>query len=84
MLIITRREFESFTIDLEPKVNPFLSAAALFRNGPMTVKIIRNHGSNIKLGIDAPRELVILRSELHNCMVRDQTDSLLILPQNRR
>ena len=84
MLIITRREFESFTIDLEPQANPFLSAAALFRNGPMMVKIRRHHGSNIKLGIDAPRELVILRSELRDRMLRDQAHSPLILPHSRR
>ena len=49
MLVLTRKIGESFYIGEHAEV---------------TVKVLTNDGYNIRLGIDAPQEVLIFRSEL--------------------
>ncbi|GAB4201596.1 MAG: hypothetical protein Tsb002_38200 [Wenzhouxiangellaceae bacterium] len=64
MLIITRHCDQSFIIDLAPGCPQTVTAEQLFRNGPIRVSVIRNNQRGVRLAIDAPPELRILRSEL--------------------
>lgn len=47
MLVLTRRQEESFEID-----------------GGITIHVLRTENGRVKIGIDAPREIGIWRSEL--------------------
>lgn len=54
MLVITRRENESLILD-NPK-DP---------GRPIRVMLVRAEGGKIRIGIDAPRDVLIHRAELH-------------------
>lgn len=70
MLVISRRPDESLTIDLDRQQPNRLSAADLFRYGPITIKVLSSGHDRARIGIDAPSELIVLRSELDVCAKR--------------
>jgi len=64
MLILTRRPGESFQIDLSENVNPNLTVAELFSDGPIEVTVLGMKGNQIRVGTEASDRLTILREEL--------------------
>lgn len=70
MLVISRRPDESLTIDFDHQQPNQLSAADLFRYGPITIKALSSGHDRARIGIDAPNELIVLRSKLDVCAKR--------------
>lgn len=64
MLVLTRKLGESLRIYLSDTVDPELSARALFAPGPIEIMVVRFSGSQVKIGVGARPEFVVLRSEL--------------------
>ena len=64
MLILTRRPGESILIDIPGDLDPNTPVSELFANGPMEVRILSQKASTVRIGIDAPEKLEIVRSEL--------------------
>lgn len=63
MLSLTRKEGELIYIypdDLPPE----MTIAELFSGGYITIEIIGTRSHQVKIGIDAPSELKIVRGEL--------------------
>ena len=63
MLILTRREGEALTLSPSKDIDPDIVVRELFAGSPITIEVIES-GSQILLGIDAPRDLKVLRLEL--------------------
>ena len=64
MLVLTRRPGESILIDIPEDLDPNTPVSELFANGPMEVRILSRKASSVRIGIDAPEDLEIMRSEL--------------------
>lgn len=64
MLVLTRQEGETILIYPEEGVDPDMTVGELFANGPIPIGIADIQGKSIKIAIDAPLALEILRSEL--------------------
>ena len=66
MLSITRRDGEYFTIEPITNLDPTLTVADLFKDGPIRIHLMhRGDSRQMRVAIDAPEELVILRGELY-------------------
>ena len=63
MLVLTRREGESFLIYPSPDINPAMTVAELFQQ-PITVTLVDCKPGRVKVGIEAPRKLAVAREEL--------------------
>jgi len=63
MLGLMRRKGESILVYPED-IPEGMTVEELFAGGPIKITISETNHAQCKLGIDAPRELVILRSEL--------------------
>ena len=63
MLVLTRRPGESILIDIPEDLDPSTPVSALFSGGPIEVRVISHKASTVRIGIDAPMGLDILRSE---------------------
>lgn len=61
MLVISRKENETVTIEPVAGLDPNLTLAQAFAEGPIAIKLIRINGSRVRLAIDAPEALKILR-----------------------
>lgn len=68
MLVLTRKVGESIKISLNKRVDPDTLARVLFDAGPIEILIAHLHlgRSEVKLGIQAHPDLVILRNELYD------------------
>ena len=64
MLVLTSRPGESILIDIPEDLAPSTPVSALFENGPIEVRVLSHKASTIRIGIEAPNDLNILRSEL--------------------
>ncbi len=64
MLTISRRVGEYLTIDPSDALPPEMTIGELFAGGPVVIAVVRGGGGQVRLGIEAPRELKVLRSEL--------------------
>ena len=67
MLVLTRKEDETLEIFPSESINPALTVAELFCDGPIRVTINKISGlaqRHVQIGVDAPRDLVIVRAEL--------------------
>ena len=64
MLVLTRKPDESLIIEPAQGVDPTLTLAELFAAGPLVVKVLEINGHQVRLGIDAPAALAIVRDEL--------------------
>jgi len=66
MLVITRRTSESFSFQLA-HLDPNLTLAELFgEEMEMRVTLLNTHGGQARIGIDAPRDVTVLREELED------------------
>jgi len=63
MLVLTRREGETITLSPSKNVEPDVTEGELFSGGPIINEVVES-GPQTKLGIDAPRDLKVLRLEL--------------------
>ncbi len=64
MLILSRRTGESLVIEPDPTLAN--DPQSWFAEGPIRLRINSINGSHVRLGIDAPRALRVLREELVN------------------
>ena len=63
MLSLTRHENESLFIQLSKDVNPNMTVADLFKDGPIEINVSDIRKTQVKIGIHAPLELNIIREE---------------------
>ena len=64
MLILSRRQGEKLIVDLDETADPNLTVGELFADGPIEIAVLELRASQVRVGIAAPQELVILRAEL--------------------
>lgn len=64
MLVLSRRCGESLLIFPDEGVASELTVAELFAGGPLEITIVKFNGRQARIAIDAPAELMVLRSEL--------------------
>jgi sRNA-binding carbon storage regulator CsrA len=64
MLVLTRRPDESLIIQPAQGIDPTMTVAELFAAGPLVVEVLAVNGPQVRLGIDAPQALAIVRDEL--------------------
>lgn len=64
MLVLTRRVGESIVIDLDPALDPSLTAAALFHERPLQIFVTHLCGGQVKLGLRLDERLRVRRTEL--------------------
>ena len=64
MLILTRKEGDSVVIYPADHIDDAMTVKELFSVGPIKVSIAKVAGQQVRLGIDAPLVLKVLRSEL--------------------
>lgn len=63
MLNITRRENEAILIFPDEAMDPHMTVAELFANGPIWIGTRNFNGNQVKVCIEAPRSLTVLREE---------------------
>ena len=61
MLIVSRRDAESILIRPGDDIDPKMTLADLFRNGPIEITIFSSGGNRVKMGVQAPEQLSIWR-----------------------
>tara|TARA_R110002096_G_scaffold130643_5_gene279971 strand:+ start:62356 stop:62559 length:204 start_codon:yes stop_codon:yes gene_type:complete len=61
MLIVSRRDAESILIRPGDDIDPSLTLADLFQNGPIEITIFSANNNRVKMGVQAPDELSIWR-----------------------
>ena len=64
MLLLTRKEGEDILIFPAPDLNPEMTVAELFKDGPITIRLSHISRTQTRIGIDAPMALQIVRPEL--------------------
>ena len=63
MLSLSRNENQSLFIQLAKDVDPAMTVAELFKDGPIEIYVHDLRKTQIKIGIQAPQELNIIREE---------------------
>lgn len=66
MLIISRKDSESIQIQPIDNFNPNTTVADLFQDGPIEITIFATGQQRVKMGISAPEQLRIWRSDSAN------------------
>lgn len=61
MLIVSRRNAESIEIRPDENIDPEMTLADLFKNGPIEITVFSPGGSRVKMGVQAPSQLCIWR-----------------------
>lgn len=61
MLIVSRRDAESILIRPGDDIDPKLTLADLFRDGPIEITIFSSGTNRVKMGVQAPEQLSIWR-----------------------
>lgn len=64
MLILTRRSGQSIRIMPYPELDPATPVGELFKHGPIAITILDATPNRLRLGIEAPSGLLVLRDEL--------------------
>jgi sRNA-binding carbon storage regulator CsrA len=62
-LVLTRHEGEQIKLSIDPGVDTEALLKHLLRDG-ITIHVGELHGGKVKIGVDAPREILVLRDEL--------------------
>ena len=63
MLIVSRRDAESILIRPGEGIDPTMTLADLFRNGPIEITIFSSSNNRVKMGVKAPEQLTIWRKD---------------------
>jgi len=63
MLIVSRKNTESILIHPAKGVDPNLTLADIFNDGPIEITIFMSIGKSVKMGVQAPRQLSIWRRD---------------------
>lgn len=63
MLIVSRRDTESILIRPGEDIDPEMTLADLFANGPIEITIFSPESHRVKMGVQAPRQLDIWRKD---------------------
>ena len=61
MLIVSRRDDESLLIRPGDGIDPSMTLADLFSNGPIEITVFSSNNKRVKLGVQAPEQLSIWR-----------------------
>jgi len=64
MLVVSRKENESIRIEPLEGIDPNLTLSELFAQGPITLTLAHVGPRRVRLVIDAPRALKIMRGEV--------------------
>ena len=64
MLTLTRKEQQSLFIEPFEDIDPTMTVAELFANGGIEIYLDKIQGHKIRIGIEAPEVLNIVRGEL--------------------
>ncbi len=64
MLNLSRREGEELIFKPDPDIDPKMTVEELFADGPISVFVEKFVSNKVKLSIDAPDSIKILRGEL--------------------
>jgi sRNA-binding carbon storage regulator CsrA len=64
MLVVSRRADEAIQIKMADGVDASLTLKDLFANAPIEITLLGGMGRRVKMGIDAPPELCILRVDM--------------------
>lgn len=63
MLIVSRRDTESILIRPGDDIDPTMTLADLFANGPIEITIFSPDNHRVKMGVQAPQQLSIWRKD---------------------
>ena len=63
MLIVSRKDAESIEIRPGDGIDPHMTLADLFANGPIEITIFSATGNRVKMGVQAPDQLCIWRKK---------------------
>ena len=72
MLILSRKLDETIVIDAERG------------RTPITVRVVAIQGGKVRIGIDAPRDVTVHRSEVFDAIRRAQGDALREIPVQKQ
>lgn len=64
MLVLTRRTDESILIQPAEGTDVTMTLAQLFADGPILITLLGGTGRRVKVGIEAPQQLSILRKDV--------------------
>ena len=64
MLTLTRREGEELLLEPDADIDPKMTVEELFADGPIRIFVKEFVSNKLKLSIDAPDGILILRGEL--------------------
>lgn len=64
MLVLSRKEGERLRLYPSANIDPDMTVAELFSHGAIEIEIAAIKGSNVKVAVDAPYGILILRKEL--------------------
>ncbi len=68
MLILSRKAGQIIRIGPAPGVDPLLPVGMFFDSGPIEIIVTEIRGYEVKLGIDAHPDLLVLRGELNEML----------------
>lgn len=71
MLVLTRKPGQKIRVMPAAALDPHLTVAELFAKGPIEIVVTHVQGLQVKLGVHAPRELLVLREELAKPPTKD-------------
>ena len=63
MLIVSRKDAESIEIRPGDDIDPSMTLADLFSNGPIEITIFSSNNNRVKMGVQAPEQLCIWRKK---------------------
>lgn len=64
MLILTRRSRQSIRLVPDPDIDPATPIGEIFRDGPIQIYVWHMDEDRIRVGIEAPARIIVLRDEL--------------------
>ena len=64
MLVLSRKPSESFLLFPDDSVSPDMTVRELFAHGPIEVMVTEHLYGQLRIGVNAPRMIKIMRSEL--------------------
>ena len=63
MLIVSRKDAESIEIRPGENIDPSMTLADLFSQGPIEITIFSSNNNRVKMGVQAPEQLRIWRTK---------------------